>query len=240
MAAERDQAGAAGPGLSGGGFGERDEAGLRAGTTGSSAMGDRPGVGEVHTGLHSGSGSGEYGGIAFASETSSTGHAGLRDRAGEAVRGAASTVKERAGQAAHQARDRLGQVRERTHTLLEERGMIERIGENPLPVLGVAFAAGFLLASVGQNRETKATRARNDLRSALMAGVSAGLAQGARGFLGQAGRPEGFVNTFLSSLAGGGRGGSGGGGGTGGSSYRAGATAGAGTTHRPPSHRENL
>ena len=72
MAAERDQAGASGPGLSGGGFGGRDNAGLQAGTTGSSAMGDRPGTGEVHTGLHSsGSASGEYGGIAFASETSS-------------------------------------------------------------------------------------------------------------------------------------------------------------------------
>jgi hypothetical protein len=219
MAAERDQAGAPGPGLSGGGFG------------------DRPGTGEVHTGLHSGSAPGEYGGIAFASETSSTtGQGGLRDRAAEAVRGAAGTVKERAGQAASQARDRLGAARERTHTLLEERGVLERVGDNPLPVLGVAFAAGFLLASVGQNRETRAARARNDLRSALMAGISAGLAQGARGFLSQAGRPEGFVNTFLSSLAGGGGGGSTGG------TYR-GATAGAGsagTSHRPPSHRENL
>ena len=78
-----------------------------------------------------------------------------------------------------------------------------------------------------------------------MAGLSAGIAQGARGFLNQAGSDGGgFLNSVLENLAGGGepeyRGRSSG------ASYssaggvkRAASTAGAGSsTHRPPSHQE--
>ena len=144
--------------------------------------------------------------------------------------------------------------------------MLDRLRDNPLPVLGVAFALGFLLAARDEDDdygESRRGRARNELRDALMAGVAAGLAQGARGFLSQAGNEStGFVNTlmdaFLGSAEGGGEsrggreaGGRTGGGSTGGISRadrsesgggstggRSGSYAGGGSTHRPPSHHE--
>lgn len=271
MAAERDQAGASGSGLSGTG---RDTEGLNAGTSGSAAMGDRGlGTAEVHTGLHSG-GSDEYSGLQFAGRESGGGVGGR-------VRNVAETVRERAGnlggpvrnlagnlgEAAGTVRDRARSVSERATGALEKRGMLDRLRDNPLPVLGVAFAMGFLLAARDDDDdygESRRGRARNELRDALMAGVAAGLAQGARGFLSQAGNEStGFVNTLMDAFLGGGesRGGTGGGesrggreaggrsggGSTGGISRadrggstggRSGSYAGGGSTHRPPSHQE--
>ena len=239
MAAERDQAGA-GSGMSGTG---RDATGMNAGTAGSSAMGDR-GVGsaEVHTGLHSG-GTDSYSGLQFA------GH-----------------EQQDTGSATSGVRERLSGVNDRTTGLLESRGLLDRLRENPLPVLGVAFALGFLLSGRDDDDDfepTRASRARRELRSALMAGVSAGVAQGARGFLGQATTEGGsFLNTLLDNLVGGGSGSRGGSrsggpsraGGTGASAYGSGSSSRAGSTGggtsgrsgayggsstgRPPSHQE--
>jgi hypothetical protein len=259
MAAERDQAGASGSGLSGTG---RDTEGLNAGTSGSAAMGDRGlGTAEVHTGLHSG-GSDEYSGLQFAGRESGGGVGGR-------VRNVAETVRERAGNlggpvrnlagnlgdAAGTVRDRARSVSERATGALEKRGMLDRLRDNPLPVLGVAFALGFLLAARDEDDdygESRRGRARNELRDALMAGVATGLAQGARGFLSQAGSEStGFVNTlmdaFLGSAGGESGGGRTGGGSAGGGSRadrggstggRSGSYAGGGSTHRPPSHHE--
>lgn len=269
MAAERDQAGSAGPGMSGTG---RDAGGMNAGTSGSSAMGDRGlGSAEVHTGLHSG-GTDQYSGLQFAGhEQQDTGSGRLRgvadavrDRIPEGVRNLGS----RAGSATSGVRDRLSGVNDRTTGMLENRGLLDRLRENPLPVLGVAFALGFLLSGRDDDDDfepTRASRARQELRSALMAGVTAGVAQGARGFLGEASTEGGsFLNTLLDNLVGGGKSGSQGGsrsggpsrsGGTGGSAYgsgssshsgsmsggtsgRSGLYAGGGSTGRPPSHQE--
>lgn len=260
MAAERDEAGTAGAGLSGTG---RDSAGLEAGTTGSAAMGDR-GTAEVHSGLHSGGTGEEYAGLGFAPE-----HGGrLRNVAGtvrDTAGSVAGTVRSTAGNVAGRARDvagnvgqraaglassaasRANAVGDRARTALEERGMLDRLRENPLPVLGVAFAVGFILAG-GNSRSgagySKAGRARRELRGAVMAGLSAGVAQGARGFLNSAGtQGGGFVNGMLQGLLGN----LGGGGNSGGgsdwddepASSRGGSYAGT-STHRPPSHQENL
>ena len=222
MGAERDQAGSQGPGMSGAGYGStggsnRDSAGLNAGTSGSAAMGDRAGSGEVHSGLHSG-GRDDYSGIAFSGSASGQQGGGVRDKvsgAADAVRDRAGEVGERASGAASGAKGRLGALSERANSALEGRGVLSRLQENPLPALGVAFAAGFLLAG-GTNASSRpnspAARARQELRNALMSGASAGLAQGARGFLDTAGRPEGFANTFLRNLLGNVLGGSEGGG----------------------------
>lgn len=230
MGAERDQAGSPGPGMSGAGYGStgggnRDTAGMNAGTTGSKAMGDRAGSGEVHSGLHSGGQRDEYSGIAFSGSAGGQGEGGVRDRVTGAARGAAGTVRDQAGNlggkasdAASGARDRLSGLSERANTLLEGRGVIGRLQENPLPALGVAFAVGFLVAGgTNQSRpDSPAARARNELRNALMAGLSSGVAQGARGFLDTAGRPEGVANsmlrTLLSNVLGGGQQGGGQGG----------------------------
>ena len=264
MAAERDQAGTPGPGLSGAG---RDTGAMSAGTTGSASMGDRGlGSAEVHTGLHSG-GNDEYSGLQFAGHETQGGVGGrlrgVADRVSGPVRNLAGNLGPRVSDAAETVRERTSNVRERAHTALEKGGMLSRLRDNPLPVLGVAFAIGFLLAARGDDDEygeTNRGRARSELRDALMAGVTAGLAQGARGFLSQAGSEStGFVNTLMDAFLGGSSGGgstggsarSGGGsyGSTGGGSAsgitrtnRGGSTAGTagrtGATSRPPSHQE--
>lgn len=205
----------------------RDAGGMNAGTSGSSSMGDRGlGSAEVHTGLHSG-GTDQYSGLQFAGHEQDTGNSRLRgvadavrDRIPEGVRNLGS----KAGGATSGVRERLSGVNERATGMLESRGLLDRLRENPLPVLGVAFALGFLLSGRDDDDDddfepTRASRARSELRSALMAGVSAGIAQGARGFLGQASTEGGsFVNTLLDSLMGGGKSGESQGGAQGGAS----------------------
>jgi hypothetical protein len=167
--------------MSGAGYGSTG--GSNAGSSGSKAMGDRSGTGEVHSGLHSGGQRDDYSGIGFAGSGGSQG--GVRDKVSGAARG------------------RLGALSERANSALEGRGIIARLQENPLPALGVAFAVGFLVAG-GTNVSTRpnspAARARQELRGALMAGLSSGVSQGARGFLDTAGRPEGFANSFLRNV----------------------------------------
>jgi len=199
MAAERDEAGPSGPGLSGTG---RDTAGLEAGTTRSASFGDAPGTADVHAG------------IAF--NPQATADQGMRERVTSRVKDAAGTVGEtaaglgqrarslagdvadRAGDLAGQARERVGALGDRATQTLEERGWLGRLRENPLPALGVAFAAGFLLS--GGGRGGKGQRVRGELRSAVAAGLSAGLAQGARAFLRNAGAEDGVINSLLENL----------------------------------------
>lgn len=198
MAAERDEAGPSGPGLSGTG---RDAAGMEAGTTRGAGMGDAPGSADVHAG------------IAFNTQSA---EAGVRERAASRVKDVAGTVAEaagdlgqrarslagdvadRAGDFASRARDRVGAVADRATEELEDRGWLARMRENPLPALGVAFAAGFLLS--GGGRGGRSGRVRGELRSAVTAGLSAGLAQGARAFLRNAGAEDGVINSLLENL----------------------------------------
>jgi len=220
------------------------------------AMGDAPGSAEVHSG------------IAFAPEHEQ----GVRDRAaskardvadtvtgaagnlGERARTVAGTVGGKAGDLASQARSRVSGLSDRATTALEDRGMLDRLRDNPLPALGIAFAVGFLLAGGGSSRSAeglaggRAQRARSELRNALMAGVTAGLGQGARSFLRNLGAEDSVVNDVMQNIPGlagaaGSRGGSAGGGmrasgrTTGASTGRMASTGG---THRPPSHQENF
>ena len=244
MGAERDSAGPEGSGLTGGG--------RQGGMEDSAAMGDRMGSAEVHTGLHSGRGAGEeYGGLGF-----SDGSGGVKDRVAGAARSAADTVRgragemagavrdraetlgHRAGEAASHARDRVTRLSERTNDVLQQRGLLSRLEENPLPALGVAFGLGFLLAGTGSSRaDTPAGRARRELRNALMAGLTAGAAQATRGFIQSTGGAEGIFSAV-----------------TGGRGSRSSSTSGmagegargrmsgglAGADERPPSHREDL
>src|SRR5215213_9287755 len=103
MAAERDEAGPAGPGLSGTG---RDNAGLEAGTTRSMAMGDAPGTADVHSG------------IAF--NPQATADQGVRERVTSRVRDAAGTVAETAGGLGQRARSLAGDVAGRAGDLASQ------------------------------------------------------------------------------------------------------------------------
>jgi hypothetical protein len=207
----------------------RDAGGMNAGTSGSSSMGDRGlGNAEVHSGLHSGSGE-QYSGLQFAGSEQDTSAAGRLRGVADAVRDripeGARNLGEKAGDATSGVRERLSGVGQRANRLMENRGMLDRLRENPLPVLGVAFAVGFLLSGgLGDDDDefepSRASSARRELRSALMAGVTAGIAQGARGFLGEASAEGGsFLNTLLDGLmgnkGGGSSGATGGSGGTG-------------------------
>lgn len=181
---------------------------------GSAGMGDQGlGSAEVHTGLHSGGSGDKYEGLQFAGHDDDA----SRGRLG----GAADAVRERARSLAGDVGPRVTRAasgtRERAHRALEQRGVIDRLRDNPLPILGVAFAIGFVLAGRDDDDDyepSMASRARRELRNALMGGVSAGLAQGARGFLSQTNNQgSGFLAELLDSVLGGGQqGGSQGGG----------------------------
>jgi hypothetical protein len=214
MAAERDEAGSQGPGLSGTG---RDAAGMEAGTTRSMSMGDAPGSADVHSGIAFNTQSADQGARERATSRVKDVAGSVADTAGDLgqrARSLAGDVADRAGDFASRARDRVGAVADRATEELEDRGWLSRMRENPLPALGVAFAAGFLLA--GGGRGGRGSRVRGELRSAVTAGLSAGLAQGARAFLRNAGAEDGVINSLLENLPVLGGGGSGGGGMSGG------------------------
>jgi hypothetical protein len=223
----------------------RDDASLEAGTTGSRALGDRGvGTGEVHGGLSVGGGQDAgYSAIAPAgsaagSSTTSSWEPGsssgggamnrVRDAAGQArdrLQGMTGDVSGRLGDVTGQARERAGEALGRAEQMLEERGILDKVRENPLPALGVAFGIGFLLAGSGDQvqgkRSTTLYKARNQLKGAIMGGLSAAVAQEGRNLLGMAqgkGSQGGLLGALLENLQGGGSSGGG--------------------MHRRPSHQE--
>ena len=218
--------------------GTRDTSGLEAGTTGSVAGGSA----EVHGGLHAGGStlggssaamgdmgrtgaSGDYGALGF-SGTAQT--EGVAERATNRISGVVDSVKDRAQELAGQARERVGEVagqaRERAsgaltqaQTFLDDQGVTERIRQNPLPALGLAFGLGYLIAGRSEHKGLVG-RARGELRHAIVGGVTAVVAREAKGYLGNV-SGSGLLGQLFGGQQGGGS---------------------AGSMHRPPSHREQL
>lgn len=229
----------------------RDDASLDAGTTRSAALGDQgtTGTGEVHSGLSVGrdvdtgySAIGVAG--STADRTSGTGGGSqqggamgkVRDVAGQArdrLQGMAGDLPNRVGDVTGQARQKAGEALGRAEQVLEERGVLDRVRENPLPALGIAFGLGFLLAGSGDDSGKRGGArgrggmlhdAKTQLKGAIMGGLSAAVAQEGRNLLGMAqgkGNQGGILGSLLENLQGGGSSGGAG-----------------GTQHRPPSHQE--
>lgn len=263
MGAERNPGGEAGPGMSGPGYG--------AGDTSPDRMGDvTGGTAEVHGGLHShpaddfGASGGprrdEYGALSYGAgqENQSLGQRAVnrlqgatgtvRDQAsnlGHRASDLAGTARDRAGELASQARDGMGSALTSAESWLENSGMLERVRQNPLPALGIAFGLGFVLAARGNNairHNPNINRAANQLRGALMAGVSAAVAREAKHFIDALGQNTDAGRFVRQQVAGDGRSfdDTSNLGGNARSGMQGGATRPGTTGYRPPSHQENF
>lgn len=157
----------------------------------------------------------------------------VADQARERASGVAGQAREkaeqlrgRAGELSSQAQEKLSGALSRAQDALEERGLLDTIRQNPLPALGLAFGAGFLLAgSDDSDQHGTVYKAKNQLKGAIMGGLSAAVAQEARSMMGMGGSGSsgGFLSSILENLSGSSSGRSGGSG---------------GDRHRPPSHQE--
>jgi uncharacterized protein YjbJ (UPF0337 family) len=206
-----------------------------AGLSGSAATGSTLGGSSAAMGDRS-STSGEYGALGF---SGNAGAEGVAEKATNRISGVVDSVKDRAqdlsGRAqefAGQARERVGEVagqaRERAsgaltqaQTFLDDQGVTDRIRQNPLPALGLAFGLGYLIAGRSEHKGLVG-RARGELRHAIVGGVTAVVAREAKGYLGNV-AGGGLLGQLFGQQ----------GGGSGGSTSTA-------SMHRPPSHREQL
>lgn len=184
------------------------------------------GTAEVHTSF-TGAGSGTTASSSTFEDRSKTNRA--KDKAGE--------LKDRAGELTSQAQSKASEVLGRAQDALEEHGVLNTVRDNPLPALGLAFGLGFLLAGSDDDSSGKRggsmSKAKNQLKGAVMGGLSAAVAQEARGLLGMAQgqgtqKQGGMLSSMLKNLTGQSSG-----------QQSSGSAASSGATpHRPPSHQE--
>lgn len=127
----------------------------------------------------------------------------IRDRAAEAFEGMqerGAELRDRLGDAAHRARRRTGRLFDAAEERLEERtGALRAVERNPLAALGIAFALGFLLAGDSDETETRRpalAKAKNQIKGAIMGGISAAISQQIRTFIEQ----QGGLGAVLASL----------------------------------------
>ncbi|HEX6924015.1 MAG TPA: hypothetical protein VF167_01190 [Longimicrobiaceae bacterium] len=123
----------------------------------------------------------------------------LRDRAAEAFEHGGE-LRDRLGDAAHRARRSAGRLFDAAEEKLEERtGALRAVERNPLAALGIAFALGFLLA--GDSDEAESSRpalakAKNQIKGAIMGGISAAISQQIRTFI----EEQGGLGAVLATL----------------------------------------
>lgn len=133
----------------------------------------------------------------------------MRDRAEEAFDGArarSGDLRDRVGGAANRARRQAGYLFDEAEDTLETRtGMLGAAQARPMAALGVAFAIGFLLAGDNEEpeRPTSLSKARNQIKGAIMGGISAALSQQLRTFIEDQGGIAAILSTLGVSLPGG-------------------------------------
>ena len=149
-----------------------------------------PGTAEVHAAITSGA----------PSESAYTGtpsgrREGMGGRMGEQAQDLADEARGQARELGGRAREATGRLRGKaSETIddleerLEDSGVLPLIRDNALVALGVAFGLGYLLAGSSENeRHPTIVKVRNQLKGALMGGLSAAVAQEFRSLMGGAG-----------------------------------------------------
>ena len=167
------------------------------------------GTGEVHSHLSSHSGGG---GQPDKGEGMSGKYEAPRPPAGEraremagrigdtvgTIRGRAEAFGSRVGDAAHRSRERVGGYLDDAEEAIDGRtGILSGARNSPLPALGIAFAIGFLLAgSREEEGHPSVSKARNQIKGAVMGGVSAAISQQLRTFI----EEQGGIGGLLANL----------------------------------------
>lgn len=108
-------------------------------------------------------------------------------------------LRDRVGGAAHRARARADHFMEDAEDTIEEHtGALSSARDNPLAALGIAFALGFLLAGDGDEpeRHPSIAKAKNQIKGAIVGGVSAAISQQLRSFI----EEQGGIGTLLATL----------------------------------------
>lgn len=167
------------------------------------------GSGEVHAHVSSHPDKGDGMSGKFDADTGShgsraqSGTGGVRDRAERVVSGARARgdeFRDRAGAAAKRARNRADHLVDEAEERLERTGALNTARDNPVAVLGVAFALGFLLAGDGddddQPRHPALSKAKNQVKGAIMGGISAAISQQLRTFI----EEQGGLGALLAGL----------------------------------------
>lgn len=164
------------------------------------------GSGEVHAHLSSMPDKGEGMSGKFHDSHHGEHSAGFADRvreraddAWDAARERGEHLRERLGDAAHRARSRADHLLDETEDTIDEHtGVFSSARQSPLAALGIAFAIGFLLAgdSDAPQRHPAITKAKNQVKGAIVGGISAALSQQLRTFI----EEQGGVGTLLAAL----------------------------------------
>lgn len=160
------------------------------------------GTGEVHAHLSSQPDKGE--GMSGKFEAP---HAGRGERAREMadriadgaweLRDRADRFTSRVGGATRDARERVGGYLDSAEEAIDRTGLLDTARRSPLPALGIAFAIGFMLAgSSDEEGHPSVAKARNQIKGAIMGGISAAISQQLRTFI----EEQGGIGGMLGSL----------------------------------------
>lgn len=164
------------------------------------------GSGEVHSHLASHPDKGE--GMSGKFDADESAGERIRDLGGRAREGAddfvhstrdrASELRDRLGGAAQRARGRAGRlIDDAEETIDDKTGVLSSAREYPLAALGVAFGIGFVLAGSGdEERHPSMAKAKNQIKGAIMGGISAAISQQLRTFI----EEQGGIGALLGAL----------------------------------------
>ena len=120
----------------------------------------------------------------------------LADRARSRARQARERVESTAGRGADRARDLFHEAEDRFDG---GAGPLRAARDNPLAAVGIAFALGFLLAGDSDeeaSRHPALSKARNQIKGAIMGGISAAISQQLRSFI----EEQGGIGALLAGL----------------------------------------